>query len=257
MNETATLSMVRHPTRDSMLARVTSVVDAYDTSHERLSLEELSLRTGIPRSTTHRILVEMVELDWLIRTGRQYRLGPRALGTIGPDATYAHARMAAADIIHELYLRTGMVVHLGVLQGGHEYFLDKIGGSFARVLRSRVGMRFPAHRGAGGRSALALLEPEEVDPLVGKNLTPTGDVQGLNALHAELGRIRTTHGIAYEFPTRISGMESVSVVSLGCAIRTLDGDVFALCLAGEAEKVHLDRVAPLVRKAADDLASAI
>ncbi|MDI9914070.1 helix-turn-helix domain-containing protein [Rhodococcus sp. IEGM 1379] len=251
------MKLAATPTRESMLARVTAVVDAYGTPHERLGLEELALRTGIPRSTTHRILVEMVDLDWLVRQGREYRLGPRALGTIGPDATYAHARMAAADIILELYLRTGMVIHLGALQGGHEYFLDKIGGPFARILRSRVGMRVPAHRGAGGRSMLALLEPEEVDPLVGKNLTPAGDAQELDALHTELARIRTAHGIAYDSPTRIAGPGSGTVVSLGCAIRVLDGTVLSLCLAGETEKVSLERVAPLVRKAADDLAAAI
>lgn len=251
------MKLAATPTRESMLARVTSLVDAFGTPRERLGLEELSRRTGIPRSTTHRILVEMVELDWLVRSEREYRLGPRALGTIGPDATYSHARMAAADIIHELYLRTGMVIHLGVLQGGHEYFLDKIGGTFARSLRSRVGMRVPAHRGAGGRSMLALLKPEEVDPLIGKNLTRTGNSRGLDALHTDLARIRTAHGIAYDAPTRIASVGSDPVASLGCAIRVPDGTVLSLCLAGEAEKVRLDRVAPLARKAVDDLAAAI
>lgn len=259
VNGTVTTSKVRRATRESMLARVTSIVDAYTSPHERLNLEELALRTGLPRSTTHRILLEMVELDWLMRHERAYRLGPRALGTVGPEVAQAHVRIAANDIIRELYLRTGMVIHLGVLHGGHEYFLDKMGGPLATALRSRVGARFPAHRGAGGRSMLALLSPEEVDPMIERNLAavPSADPWELDALHAELARIRTSHGIAYQSTGRVAGFGSGRISSLGCAIRTPDGAVVSLCVAGEAEKVHLDRVTPLVRKAADDLAAAV
>lgn len=259
MNDTDTPSNATGSTRVSMLSRVTAIVDAYIFPHERLNLEELTSRTGLPRSTTHRILVEMVKLDWLMKHERDYRLGARALGTIRPEISQAHVRIAANDIIHELYLRTGMVIHLGVLHGGHEYFLDKVGGQFARELRSRVGARIPAHRGAGGRSMLAMLAPEEVDPIIENDLSFTScdDVRELDALHAELARIRISHGIAYQTDRRIGGAGSGKLASLGCAIKTRDGAVVALCVTGESEKVHLDRVAPLVRKAADDLAAAI
>ncbi|MCJ0906358.1 IclR family transcriptional regulator [Rhodococcus sp. ARC_M6] len=259
MNATVTSAEVKRPTRESMLGRVTSIVDAYTSPNERLNLEKLASRTGLPRSTTHRILVEMVERDWLMKHDGDYRLGPRALGTVGPEVAQAHVRIAANDIIHELYLRTDTVIHLGVLHGGHEYFLDKMGGPLARVFRSRVGTKFPAHRGVGGRSMLAMLAPEEVDPMIEKNLAST-DFDGpkkLQALHAELARIRTSHGIAYQANHKIPGFGSGRGTSLGCAIRTHDGAVVSLCVAGEAGKVHLDRVAPLVRKAADDLAAAI
>ncbi|NKS04723.1 hypothetical protein GS528_28215 [Rhodococcus hoagii] len=112
-------------------------------------------------------------------------------------------------MLQELFLRTGMVIHLGVLDGGQEYFLDKIGGPFARRLRSRVGTRLPADRGAGGRSMLALLPPEEVDDMMGPVLSGQGAGARwtMPALHAELARIRARKGVAFETVATGDGTE--------------------------------------------------
>ncbi|NKS52696.1 helix-turn-helix domain-containing protein [Rhodococcus hoagii] len=61
-----------------------------------LSLDQIARRSGLPRSSTHRIIVEMIELDWLTRWGRNFRLGPRALGAVGPQATHAASGWARA-----------------------------------------------------------------------------------------------------------------------------------------------------------------
>ncbi|MCL2535281.1 MAG: helix-turn-helix domain-containing protein [Nocardiaceae bacterium] len=250
-----TAPMPARPARESLLARMTAIVDAFTDPNSDLNLDQISHRAGLPRSTTHRIVVDLIDLGWLERSGRDYRLGWRALGAVGPQAVHARVRVGAHDILQELFLRTGMVIHLGVLDGGHEYFLDKIGGPFSRTLRSRVGARFAAHRGAGGRSMLALLRPEEVDDLIGTALeVPQPEATWtVPSLHAELARIRERKGIAFESLTTPSG----SVGSVGCAVRSRDGVAVSLCLAGDGRTVRPDSVVPLVREAAHALARAV
>lgn len=259
INAHRTCGTGRRPARESMLERMTFIIDAFDDPNEVLMLEDVTVRAGLPRSTTHRIVTELVDLGWLARTGRGYALGTRAVGALGPQASHARIRIAASDIVQELYLRTGMVIHLGVLDGSQEYFLDKVGGPFARALRSRVGSRLAAYRGTGGRSMLALLTPERVDQLVGDELARDG-ARGewtLPRLHAELNRIRGAQGVAYELTENVSGIGAGGIGSLAAAIRTSDGTVASLCVAGEAHKVRLERVAPLVREASIRLAMAL
>ncbi|NKS04724.1 helix-turn-helix domain-containing protein [Rhodococcus hoagii] len=62
--------------RDSLLARMTRILDVFDDPNADLSLDQIARRSGLPRSSTHRIIVEMIELDWLTRWGRNFRLGP-------------------------------------------------------------------------------------------------------------------------------------------------------------------------------------
>lgn len=50
----------------SMVERMTLILDAFDGRAARLTLEEVACRTQLPRSTVHRILDQLVKLDWSI-----------------------------------------------------------------------------------------------------------------------------------------------------------------------------------------------
>src|SRR5690606_32807852 len=149
----------------SMVERMTLILDAFDGPVARPSLDEVASRTRLPRSTVHRILDQLVRLDWVEHGSPGYRLGRRALGLGGGDGGHGRIRAVAAPLLHDLHLRTAMVVHLSVLDGGEIIYLDKVGGRLAADLPSRVGGRAPAYSTAGGKSMLAWLDPERVDAL--------------------------------------------------------------------------------------------
>lgn len=138
----------------AILDRLTLVLDAFD-GRERLSLAEVVLRTGLPRSSAHRMLDRMVSLRWLQRSGRHYSLGLRLmeLGSLAVHQDRIHA--AANEHLHHLYRATGMVVHLGVLDGDDVVYLEKIGGRLAAAVPTRVGGRRTADQSALGTALLA------------------------------------------------------------------------------------------------------
>lgn len=136
MNDTLSTVQIAggQPKKDlppSMVERMTLILDAFDGRAARLTLEEVACRTQLPRSTVHRILDQLVKLDWVDHASFGYCLGRRALGLGGGDGGHSQIREAAAPLLHELHLQTGMVVHLSVLDGRESVYLDKVGGRFA------------------------------------------------------------------------------------------------------------------------------
>ncbi|MQY24207.1 IclR family transcriptional regulator [Nocardia macrotermitis] len=243
-----------HALPPSMVERMTLILDVIDGPGARLTLQEVARRTRLPRSTVHRILDQLVRLGWVEHLDLGYCLGGRARRLGGSDNRHGLIRAAAAPLLHELHMHTGLVVHLAVLERGESLYLDKVGGRFAATLPSRVGGRVPAHTTAGGKAMLAWLDPEEVDRLCGRFPTRTTDrtITELPLLHQDLNRIRQRHGIAYERGEAVSGIGCV-----GVAVRGPDGPVAAVSLCGEVRSVRLEHVAPLVLTATRAVSDAL
>lgn len=121
-----------------------------------LTLTELADRTGFPRSSTHRLLLQLVKVGWLRRSGTTYQLGPKMMELGSLAQNHDRIYRAAVSAMYQLYRRTGMAVHLTVLEGDDLLCLEKIGGRWAGVLRTRVGQRRPARETAEGAALLAL-----------------------------------------------------------------------------------------------------
>lgn len=223
-------------TPTAILERISLVLDAFD-GPGRLTLAQVTRRTGLPRSSAHRMLERLVEMRWLRREGRDYELGTRLmeLGSIAVHQNRLHS--AAAPILRDLHNATGYVVHLGVLDGSDVLYLDKVGGRLATELPTRVGSRYPARNSAIGKALLAYT-PHNAHDLA--DFTP------------ELRKVREM-GVAYEV-ARISGGIGIIAVPIGPV-----GDaVAALSICGPTSHLKFDhRHAAPVRMAANAIHRAL
>src|SRR5712672_2839578 len=110
----------------AVIDRISLVLDAFD-GPGRLTRAPIVRRTGLPRSSAHRMLERLVQLRWLRRSGRDYELGMRLveLGSLAVHQDRLHR--AAQPFLHELHRATGLVVHLAVLDGSDVVYLQQIG----------------------------------------------------------------------------------------------------------------------------------
>lgn len=226
----------------SMMERVTLIMDLFERPQTHLTLETVSRRTHLPRSTTHRILDQLVRLDWLRHTVAGYTLGTRALGLGGREIGHSALRAAAAPHLLDLAVRTRMVVHLAVLDGPEVYYLDKVGGRAAVDIPSKVGGRAVAHCTGLGKAMLAWLSPEEIDARYARVIecrTPHS-IGRLDHLHRELGVVRRRSGLAIDRGECFPGLGCV-----GLALRGPEGPVGAISVVGDGRS-SLELVAPLV-----------
>ncbi|MGW4354779.1 IclR family transcriptional regulator [Nocardia sp. NPDC004582] len=233
----------------SMIERMTLILDAFDASTPTLTLLGLVERTGLPRSTVHRILDQMIKLRWLAHTSGGYRLGMRALELGGLTADHNEIRDAVSPLLHELSQRTGMVGHLAVLDGRDVVYLDKAGGRFAASLPTRLGGRMPAHATALGKAMLACLEPNIAEAALRTRLprlTPRTICEP-EALTRELQQIRLRQGVAIDREEAIAGIACVAAPLRGRGTAPA-----ALSLSGRAEGMSYDRLARVVLEVAHE-----
>jgi len=247
MSAAVGLEQARPELPASMVERMTRILDVFEGPAMHVTLEHICRSTHLPRSTAHRILDQLVRLDWLDHGASGYRLGRRALQLSrgGPQA-HTVARGAPAPHLHDLSARTRARVHPAVLVGDQVSILDKVGGRFAVSVPSRVGGTLPAHCTAVGRAILAWHDPDAVDELFAERLavrTPAS-LASRNQLHGELHRIRQRGGLAIE--------RGESFPELACAAAALhgpEGPVAAISAVAPLE-ASVERVAPLVVNAA-------
>ncbi|MEU7632425.1 IclR family transcriptional regulator [Nocardia sp. NPDC049220] len=213
----------------SMIERMTLILEAFDGATPTLTLVGLAERTGLPRSTVHRILDQLIRLRWLAHAPGGYRLGTRTLELGGLAAEHNEIRDAVSPLLHDLCQRTKMIGHLGVLEGREVLFLDKAGGRCAAAVPTRLGGRMPAHSTALGKAMLASLEPSIVDVSFRDRLPQfTPRTLGDRAeLHRELTRTRQRQGVAVDNEESLPGIACVAV-----PIRSRGAAVAALSLSG-------------------------
>lgn len=138
----------------SLLERYALVLDAFPAG-EALSLSDACARTGLPRSTVHRMLVSLAEVGWVQRVGPRFELG-MMLFELGERVAVKHRlRTAAMPFVQDLFAVTGHTVHLAVRDGLDVVYVEKLQGHSSLPLPSQVGGRMPLTCTGVGKALLA------------------------------------------------------------------------------------------------------
>ncbi|MFC0546162.1 IclR family transcriptional regulator [Kutzneria chonburiensis] len=114
-----------------------------------MRLTELSVRTGIAKSTTHRMLCALTSAGLVARAGTHYQ--PARL-----DSPTGHrdGLRRLAPFLGDLLVRTGMTASLAVLDGVEVEFVHRVYGH-RHIWGPDDADRAPAHGSAAGRLLLA------------------------------------------------------------------------------------------------------
>ncbi|MFD6882609.1 MULTISPECIES: IclR family transcriptional regulator [unclassified Rhodococcus (in: high G+C Gram-positive bacteria)] len=217
----------------AVVDRVAGLLDAFQTNN-KLTLSELSSRTGLPRSSAHRLLTQLMEFGWVRREGHSYALG-RTIFEWGALAQHHDGlHRAAHPVLHELHAVTGLVVHLAVLDGSEVRYLDKVGRESVPV-PSRIGGRQPAFRTALGKALIAHTRFDPAGTSTAEQLAPPVGIDAAR-LRNEIAWIRERH-VAHERGESIPGIACVAA-PIGDG-RTYIGAVSVTGAADKVDAVHL------------------
>lgn len=235
-------------TPPSMVERMTLIMGAFDGASPWLSLQQIADRSGLPRSTVHRILDSLCRLRWLDHTGGGYRLGMRSLELGGLAVAHNELREATAPLLHDLHLRTHTTAHLAVLDRLDIVYLDRVAGRHGASVATRVGGRTPAHATAAGKAILAWTDPRQVESMYRANRlavrTPR-TLTTLEGLQQELAAIRARGGLAYDREESAAGVACVAA-----PLRGSGRAVAAISLTGPVDRMDLPKLAPFVQESA-------
>ena len=201
-----------------------------------LTFSELVARSGLPRTTVHRIRGALEHEDFIftdVATGRLH-LGP---GIMRLAMSKRDLPTVVRPYLEQLARELNETVDLGVLDGMHVLFIAQHPApQRSLMVVSQVGARFPAYCTANGKALLAQLSPEEVKHRLPKRLDIPARHTQVNRkdLFAELEIIRTT-GLAFDREEHHAG-----ICGVGVAITDIDGSAASISVPMPAARFHED-----------------
>lgn len=197
---------------DAVIGRAFRLLRVFKAGSAELTLDELTTRSELPRSTTHRLVHQLVAQGVLERTRRGWRLGVELfeLGQMVPRPQ--RLRDVALGYMEDLYEATRQTIQLAVLDDDDVLYVEIICGHQKAPTPSRRGGRMSAHCTALGKALLAFSGDAGQGwtknnlPLARRTANTLTDPR---SLLRELGEVRRL-GLAYDREEAAPGLVCVA-----------------------------------------------
>lgn len=192
---------------EGVLERAVQVLEAFERPATSLSVSEISRRTGIPMTSTHRLVARMVHLGLLERAeARLVRVGLRMWELGWRSSSLLLLREVARPVMEEMHAQVNQHTQLSVLDGSDVLYVERLsartGDTTANI--TRIGGRLPVHTCASGHVLLAFSPREAVGaalsgPLARFTAETVTDVDQLRRLIADArsARYATVRGTVH------------------------------------------------------------
>jgi IclR family transcriptional regulator, pca regulon regulatory protein len=240
------------------LARGLAVIRGFSQEQRRLSIAQLSQKTGIPRAAVRRVLYTLSRLGYVgSEDGRHYALQPRLL-------SLGHAYLSSTPLVTAVQPYLDQVSEavdescsLATLEGDDILYLARSVTSRIISVTLNVGSRLPAYCTSIGQVLLAELPPPALDAYLERvrisrftDRTPAS----VSALRSVLARVRENG-----YALAVDQME-IGVMSVAVPVRNVTGRAVAginvIAQTGPASPDDLvARCRPHLQAAADALAT--
>ncbi|WP_433558291.1 IclR family transcriptional regulator [Pseudonocardia xinjiangensis] len=238
-----------------VLARALQILGAFSADHPAMTLSELARRTRLPVSTVHRLLAGLVDWGALERgDDGAYRVGLRLweVGALAPRGQGLRER--ALPFLEDLSQITRENVQLAVREGSELVFVERIAGTGAVPVLTRVGARFALTATGVGLVLLAHAPPETQEEVLAgpfDRFTPL-TVTDPAVLRRTLADIRKS---GFSVSDRQVTMDALSV---GAPVHDARGNVVAaVSLVVRHGSAQPHTLAPLVRTSARAISRAL
>lgn len=238
-----------------VLGRALRLLAAFGPTRPLMTLSQIARQAGLPPSTAHRLLGELVAWGALERdTDGCYRIGLRLweLAALAPRGTGLRER--ALPFLEDLSQITRENVQLAVREGTEVVFIERIAGSGAVPVFTRVGGRFALTATGVGLVLLAHAPAEVQDEVLAapierytpKTITDPGELRRM------LADVRSN---GFSISDRQVTMDSLSV---GAPVHDVRGQVIAaVSLVVHHGSASPHALTPLVRTSARAISRAV
>ncbi len=238
----------------SSLSRGLSLLELFSPDENEISIREMARRTGMPRSTTHRLVSDLVEWGGLERGRKGVRLGVRLfeLGHLVPD--HSRLRDLAVPFAQSLAEVTHLTSNVAMRQGSDIIYVEKINAHDLRVPHSRVGGRLPITCTGLGKAILAFSSPDFIDGILAGELMrlAPNSITDPEVLRKQLVTIRHTR-VAYDLEESSPGLFCVAAP----IFTRNDRIIGAISVTGATSRSQAQSFANIVLASASTLSRAL
>jgi DNA-binding IclR family transcriptional regulator len=238
----------------SVVGKIDIILAGFTIDDDQVSLAELVRRTGLPKTTLHRICQVLTAGGFLERADGQYRLGLRLfeLGQRVPRQRIL--RDAARPHMQRLLYQTKSVTHLVILDGLDALVIERLTPFTQPTRHTQIAGRMPLHCTAAGKALLAFSPPSLATEVLREGLQRRTPRTITSALHFSrtLEKARAT-GIA----TEVEEMH-VGYLAVGAPVLSPEGTaIAALSVTAPVHNWRVEQLTTIVRDAAISVGKAL
>jgi IclR family acetate operon transcriptional repressor len=228
--------------------------------HDGLTLTELSEKSALPPSTTHRLLSTLAghDLVTIDEPSQKWSIGIEALRIGMAFQRRNNILLAGRPVMTDLMEATGETVNMAMLDGFEVVFVSQVECHEPIRAFFGIGQRRASHASGIGKALLAEMPAERIEPFLrGKSLarfTPA-TITDASALRAELETIRQ-RGWSIDDEEANAGMRCIAAPIFNAFGEARAG----ISLSGPSTRLTPDRLPELgqkVRAAADRITALI
>ncbi|MCU5772661.1 glyoxylate bypass operon transcriptional repressor IclR [Erwiniaceae bacterium BAC15a-03b] len=240
------------------LTRGLKLLEAIAESHGSVALTELAQQSGLPNSTTHRLLTTMQQLGFVRQVGDlgYWTIGAHAF-VVGSSFLQSRNLLAMVHpMLRSLMESSGETVNLAVLDlSDHQaVIIDQVQCTQLMRMSAPIGGKLPMHASGAGKAFLANLSEQQLTELLHRkglhHYTPH-TLMSPHSLKENLALVRKT-GYAFDDEEHALGLRCVAA-----CIYDEHGEPFAaISISGPISRITDDRVTEIgamVIKAAKEI----
>jgi DNA-binding IclR family transcriptional regulator len=231
------------------LQRSVAILD-YIATHGPCPGSSLVPVLNAPKSSVYLLLDELKQMRMLSQgADGLYRLGIRLIEFGEKASAQLNLREIAHPFLEKLMLETGLLCHLGVIEGSAAYYILKVESTGTIRVRSWEGKQVSLYSSSLGKCLLAWSDPETqktlMDSLEFIPATPT-TITSIEQLRQEMETIRS-RGWSYDNEEDIANVRCVS-----CPVFDAGNHISAaISVVGTSLQVHEDSLPDISRMVMD------
>jgi DNA-binding IclR family transcriptional regulator len=227
------------------LERGLAILEILAKSRAGLSLSQVTRQLDLPKSSVHCLLRTLDETGYVYKDGPsgKYRVSLSICDLARQALQGISLRDQAKQFLRNLAERTGMTVHMAILEQGSCVLIEKVAPPGVPRTATWIGKQFALHCTAVGKALLAYLPESDAERLISdQGLIRYNDntVCSIRQLKQELQMIRV-RGYSLD-----DEEEEIGVRCLGAPIFNANNEaIAALSIVGEASQIAGDNVSRL------------
>lgn len=153
-----------------LIDRLLDILELLSLEKEGLGVTEIGNRTGLHKSTVHRIVGALAERGYIEKVSDRsvYKIGLKLVDISSIYLNSVELKTEARPYLHELTKRLGQPSHLAILDGTDAVYIDKVEMVTNIRLYSQIGRRIPVYCSALGKCLLSGLYEDEMQTILSR-----------------------------------------------------------------------------------------
>jgi IclR family KDG regulon transcriptional repressor len=230
----ATLKTASPPAVDRALA----ILEELASSNRGLRLPDIAQKLKLPKSSAHSLLVALERRGYLQRneSNGRYLFGPKIFTLANLALSGMALREVAYPILANLMRRTGLIVHMAIMDCDQAVLIEQIVPLHGRTPTAWLGMRLDLHCTALGKTLAAFRPQEQWSRLLSERALARHNDNTISSAKRFLSELATTRerGYAVDDEELDLGVRCLAVP----VFRSADEIVAAISLSGTTSEIH-------------------